>query len=532
MKYSFRFAALIMLLIVLVVSAPLAAQTTAYFPTAGWRVSTPEEQGMDSDKLAAVLDYFNNQPDGPNVHNVLVIRNGYVVLDASVAPFSTDTPHTLYSVTKAVVSTLAGVAQQQGYIQSPTQSIWDFFDTTQYANMDDAKQAMTLADLMTQRSGLGLNAGIGVPISQADDIKMYEMIESGADWLKFILDFPMKAQPGTKFQYNDSNPYVVTALIHEATGQPVEQFAEEALFAPLGITEYQWAISPQGIAWGGDGLLLSAYDLAKIGLLYLNNGQWDGQQIISSDWINAAWTGYFKPHYLDGYGFYWYVDEHAANKTIGYAAIGAAGQFLWVYPEYDLIVVTMGDSTYSTKMLCDSYILGSIQSAVALEPNPEGTAHLESALAAFRHAEPVAVPTLPTLANAIDSNTYIVPENSWGLEQITLDFGTDEALLTLVMHGETLTLPVGLDDMYHVSEEGWQTDPVWQYLPNVPLAARGWWRRDKEFQVRIRSTYGLQEIDLVWTRIAEDGTTLRLSANDILVGDLFFPKTFLELTLQ
>jgi hypothetical protein len=325
---------------------------------------------------------------------------------------------------------------------------------------------------------------------------------------------------------------VITSVIHEATGQPVEQFAETALFAPLGITDYRWAVSPQGIAWGGDGLLLSAYDLAKIGWLYLNGGQWDGQQIISQDWINAAWTGYFRPHYLDGYGFYWYVDEHARNKTVGYAAIGAAGQFLWVYPEYNLIVVFTGDSTYAAKILCDSYILRSIEADAPIEANPEGTAHFETALAALRHTEPMAVPPMPVLADAIDAKVYNVPENNWGLEQVALDFGTDEALLTLVMHGETLTLPVGLDDMYHVSEAGWQTDPVWQYFPDVPLAALGWWERDQEFHVRIRSTYGLQEVDLVWTRIADDGATLRLGASDVILGDLFFPKTLLELIPQ
>jgi CubicO group peptidase (beta-lactamase class C family) len=298
--------------------------------------------------------------------------------------------------------------------------------------------------MMTQRSGLGLHAGVEVPFAEADDIRMYEMRDPDADWLKFVLDFPMDSQPGELYRYTDSNPYVVNAVIREATGQPVEQFAEEALFGPLGITNYIWAVSPQGIAWGGDGLLLSAHDLAKIGALYMNGGQWDGQQLLSPAWIEAAWTDYVTPHYLDGYGFYWYMYE-IAGVTPGYAAIGLEGQFLWVYPELNLIVVTNGDVSYQSKALCDLYIHSAILGDTPVPANPEGTAHLEMALTAFTNPVPVEVTAMPEFATTIDNKVYGLPENGWGWETVALNFGTGEATLTLEIRGEQLTLPVGFD---------------------------------------------------------------------------------------
>lgn len=477
-------------LVLLLTLLPTVAQESESFPTGGWPVSTPEAQGMDSLHLAQMIETFLDQEEGPQIHNILIIRDGQVVLDVSVPPYSSDLPHALYSTTKTLTSTLAGAAQQQGYITGPDQSIWDFFNPADYAHMDDDKRALTLRDFMTQRSGLRFTA-------YDDDFTMYELTDPDADWVKFVLDHPMATAPGASFNYTDANAYIVNAVTHEATGMSIQDFAEETLFRPLGITDYVWATSPQGIAWGGDGLQLSPYDLAKVGYLYLNDGQWDGQQILSPEWIEAAWTNSGRASFLDGYGFFWWVDEPAGEASPGYMAVGLEGQFLAVYPGRDLIVVTNGDVGFVTPYLIHSYVLGAIQSDEPISADPVSVERLQTDIAALENPQPIEPSPIPEAALSMSGTVFALPENDEGWETVSLDFSEDTTTLTLGIGGEEIALPVGMDGLYLRSQDSWPLDPIWQYMPDVPLYARGQWV-DDELLIRIRSERGLQEYQLAF----------------------------------
>lgn len=469
--------------------SPATAQDTPAFPTDGWSVSTPEAQGMDSLLLAQMLEAYVRPLDGPDIHNILIIRNGQVVLDASVPPYSSDLPHALYSVTKLLASTLAGAAQERGFIAGPDQSIWDFFNPGDYANMNDDKMALTLRNFMTQRSGLS--------VSPSEDLDVYALMDPDADWVQSILDSRMVAAPGAMFSYTDSNAYIVNAAIQQATGMPVQDFAEETLFGPLGITDYEWATSPQGIAWGGDGLQLSPHDLAKIGYLYLQNGTWDGQQILSPEWIEAAWTDAGRGDFFDGYGFFWWVDETQGSDSPVFLGVGLEGQFLAVYPEHDLIVVTNGDVNYMTPGYVHSHIVRAIQSDEPITADPASVERLQAAISAFANPQPVAASPVPEAALAMSGMVFALPDNADGWETASLDFGEDETVLTLGIRGEKLVLPVGMDGLYRRSEDGWPLTPLWQYMPDIPLYSRGQWIND-ELHIRIRSERGLQEYNLVF----------------------------------
>lgn len=469
--------------------SPTIAQEAPAFPTEGWSVSTPEAQGMDSLLLAQMMEAFLTQPEGPEIHNILIIRNGQVVLDASAPPYSSDLPHALYSVTKVLTSTLMGAAQERGYIAGPDQSVWDFFNPDDFAGMNDHKMALTLRDFMTQHSGLGISPG--------SDLAVYELMDPNADWVKSILDNRMTAAPGATFNYTDANAYIVNAVTHDATGMPIQDFADEALFGPLGITDYVWATSPQGIAWGGDGLQLSPHDLAKIGYLYLQDGAWDGQQILPPEWIEAAWTNTGRADFFNGYGFFWWVDETAGQASPVYVAMGLEGQFLMVYPEHDLIVVTNGDVNFTTPSLIHGQIVRAIQSDEPIAADPEHVARLQAALDAFENPQPVEASPVPEWALAISGMVFALPENDDGWETASLDFSEDETVLTLGVQGEELVLPIGMDGLYRRSEDGWPLVPLWQYMPDVPLYSRGQWVND-ELHIRIRSERGLQEYGLVF----------------------------------
>jgi CubicO group peptidase (beta-lactamase class C family) len=205
-----------------------------------------------------------------------VIRNGYVVLDASTFPFSTSQSHWMSGIACSTVSTLAGIAIDQGYIESVEQSIWDFFPKETAANMDANKEAITLAHLLTMTTGMN-------PTTD-----MYELTADDQSWVQFVLDQPMVFAPGERIQFSDAFAHLVSALIQQATGMSAAEYAQQNLFEPLGFADVTWWADPQGVSQGCDGVAWSASDLAKLGYLYLHHGEWDGQQVVSSGWVETS----------------------------------------------------------------------------------------------------------------------------------------------------------------------------------------------------------------------------------------------------
>ena len=242
----------------------------------GWPVSSPEEQGMDSQMLAGMVDEINERK--MKVHSLLVIRNGYLVSETYFDDFQPDTRHHLQSVTKSFISTLIGIAIDQGYLTGADQRVIDLFLESAIANLDNQKQDMTLEDLLTMRSGLDCQEG---------DID-YQAITKSPDGAKYMLDKPMIETPGSRWNYCSGGYHVLSAIIQQSTGKNALDFAEQNLFKPLGISNVVWPADKAGNSTGGWGLQLTPRDMAKLGYLYLRGGQWDGQQIVSSEWAKSC----------------------------------------------------------------------------------------------------------------------------------------------------------------------------------------------------------------------------------------------------
>lgn len=373
MAAHFKRLGLLALVVLLIAGAlPALAQDEEYWPTNGWRTSTPEEQGMDSDRLADMLALIEDE--SLYIHGVVVIRNGYLVTEAYADPWEADSLHIMYSVTKSVIATLVGIAVNQGYIESVDQPVLDFFPDRPFDNLDEAKQVATLADFLTMTAGLDWpDISFGMT---------FQMVSS-SDWVQFVLDRPVVQIPGTAFLYNNGVPHVLSAVIEAATGTTTLDFAAENLFAPLGITSYEWETDPQGIASGGFGLYLRPRDMAKIGYLYLNEGQWDGEQIISADWAAAA----TEPHigvdesFEQSYGYLWWIYPDF------YAAQGLQGQLIFVVPDQNLVVAITSELLGSDEIwpfrLLQDYILPAIQSDEALPANPEAESRLHDQIEAL-----------------------------------------------------------------------------------------------------------------------------------------------------
>jgi len=304
-----------------------------YWPTEGWRSSTPEEQGMDSELLTEMLAYIRE--NGVRIDSVTIVRHGYLVLDAYIHSYGKDSKHELYSCTKSFTSALVGIAMNQGHIQSVDQPVLSFFPEWSVGNVDALKEAMTLEHLLTMTDGLHW-VRKDVRVTSTGDTTP-EMMQS-FDWVQFTLDRRMEEEPGTRWNYNGGASHLLSAIIQETTGMTALEFAKEHLFGPLGISEVVWSGGNQGRNYGGSGLQMTPHDMAKFGYLYLNEGLWDGEQIVPTAWVKASTTNH-SPSPPIYYGYQWWVMPWAGY----YSAIGARGQYIIVLPELDMVVVFTSD---------------------------------------------------------------------------------------------------------------------------------------------------------------------------------------------
>jgi len=459
---------------VAVLSVAAAALPTDYWPTEDWRKTTPEKQGMRSKTLAAAIDYAVDAEI--NLHSLLVVRNGYLVLDAYFYPFAFDTKHDVASVTKSVTSSLMGIATDQGLISGTGAPVLSFFEDMVIENVDDRKQALTIEDLLTMRSGLAC-------YFEPNEPTLFQMITS-LDWLQFALDLPMIEEPGTRFEYCSCNSHLLSAIVRKATGMRALEFAEHHLFKPLGIRDVAWPADPEGLdnaGWGS--LRMTPHDMAKIGLLYLNRGLWDSTQVISSEWIDGALTKHVTlpdDAGIDGYGRNWWI----ASSFNAYSAQGRGGQRIWVAPRQNMVVVLTGASDeegvqLKRTTLLVSYILAAIEADGAIPSDYDAHAMLESKVAAVgspRALDGGKSSELPDMADLVSGKTYILESNSYGLATFSVVFAdADEALLRVSLatydtdENPDLELRVGLDGACRISPGRF----------GLPATMTGYWDDDE-----------------------------------------------------
>ena len=321
--------------------------TTSDWPTQGWSTAAPETQGMDSGLLAQVLAYV--EETGLPLHSLLVIRHGVIVSETYFPDYRVETLHELYSVTKSFTATLVGMALDRGELQGVDQPVLEFLPEIEFSNLDAGKEAMTLEDLLTMTSGLDWVEGDA----------SYRAMYTSRDWAKMVLDLPMNADPGSEFLYCSGCSHVLSAVFTEETGESLKDFAQANLFKPLGIKKFIWGNDAQGNSIGGWGLSLAPRDMAKLGYLYLHQGQWDGKQVVSKEWVKAATQIQVTTEGEDGYGYQWWVFPELG----GYAALGLYGQTVFVAPEQDLIVVTTAGAQNHDDIfrLIEDYILKAVQ---------------------------------------------------------------------------------------------------------------------------------------------------------------------------
>ena len=329
----------------------------APWPTEVWSTSTPEAQGIDSETLVGMLQFL--QDEESRFDSILVVRNGYLILEVYRFPYNADESHPLFSATKAVVSALVGIAIDAGLIEGVEQPVVDLFPELTIANMDDDKAAITVEHFLTMTGGLNWS---GVQPQQ-------------------ILDNPVEDPAGTVFEYSNSQPRVMSSAIEHASGMDALAFGRENLFDPLGISveDNDWDIVGAGTRDGASGISLTPRAMAKIGYLYLNDGMWDGQQIVPAEWVGQSTIPHVEgvdgiglqsaPIPVDGYGYYWWINAEAEY----YMAWGFGSQLIVVFPEKNVVVVTTSNPSRPNRSLNEALESFIVPLAVSDEPLPENT---------------------------------------------------------------------------------------------------------------------------------------------------------------
>lgn len=282
-------------------------QTPDYFPTDGQQTDTPENHGFDKEKLEKIATTIPEEL--PFLDSLIIIRNGYIVYESYYNGYDANKIHDIASVTKSWTSALVGVAQAQGKITNLNESLPtllpNYFTENKYAD----KRDVTLRQLLMMRSGIDFSEDV----LNSDGYGGEELMES--DVTAFGLGFPMAYQPGETWNYSTLDTQLISAIIQHATGESLESFAASNLFEPMGIKEYDWLEDGVGTTIGGQNLSMTPRDMAKLGFLYLHNGNWDGEQLVPANWIELSLTpqgdAYYPPteknEKIEWYGYLWWM---------------------------------------------------------------------------------------------------------------------------------------------------------------------------------------------------------------------------------
>ena len=288
--------------------------------------STPADQQVDPAAILGFLDALDGRPD-IEMHSVMVVRHGHVVAEGWWAPYSADRPHSLYSLSKSFTSTAAAFAQAEGLLNldDPVLSHFGEFDAD---IVDPRSRSMKIRHVASMASGHGREMlGEALALDPAEPVRGFLLV-------------PPDQEPGTVFAYSQPCTYTLASVIQRNAGMPLTEYLRSRLFDPLGIEPVGWHTFPPGREQGFSGLHARTEDIAKLGQLYLQRGQWDGVQLIPEQWVAESTSkqidnpGEPNPDWRQGYGFQFWMARH------GYRGDGAFGQFCVILPEHETVIVT------------------------------------------------------------------------------------------------------------------------------------------------------------------------------------------------
>ncbi|GAB6106669.1 serine hydrolase domain-containing protein [Fusibacter bizertensis] len=340
--------------------------TRNYWPTHEWRVLSPQDSGMDGDKLMALDAHIKSQYK--NINGIVIVKNGYIVHERYYNGYTETDVHHVASVTKSITSALIGIAIDKGAIKSVDEKVLSFFPDYPCEADDFLKKAVRLKHLLTMTAPFPFSWKEG-------DTRSHEPLDRlrrQKDWVRYTLDLlGQKGQLG-QFQYYTAGTHLLSAIITKATGKTMLEYANQELFRPLGMKEIPddamksfsleavfgkeikgWSKDPQGITAGGFGLTLTPRDMARFGFLYINRGRWEQKQIISKEWILES-----LGMNANNYGYLWWLRDE--KGLFSFSALGSGGNVICCIPEKDIVVAIASEIISNPKdrwPLIETYII-------------------------------------------------------------------------------------------------------------------------------------------------------------------------------
>ena len=422
--------------------------------------STPEEQGISSLAILSLIEVADR--DVHSLNSFMLVRHGHVVAEGWWAPFSAETPHSLYSLSKSFTSTAIGMAVAEGKI-SLDDEVLKFFPDLAPADPSVNLKQMRIRDLLSMSAG------------HDKEVQLREVKEQ----TKAFLAHPVAFKPGTHFLYNTPASYMLSAILQKVNGEKTVDYLRPRLFEPLGIANPIWEESPEGVTQGGYGLNIRTEDIAKFGQLYLQKGEWNGKQLIPADWVERATSRQTsngsnpKSDWDQGYGYQFWRCRNGCFR-----GDGAFGQYCIVMPEQDAVIaITSGLGDMQSVMnLVWEKLLPALQSG-PMSANTESQEKLKKTLAGLK-LPPQKGSGAKGAAEKLTGKTFVFPENEQKLESIA--FSEEEG-------GPTLTLKCdGKEQRIAIGDGEWRKGQVaYGRFAEQPVAASGGWTADDIYTAKL-----------------------------------------------
>jgi len=433
--------------------------------------TSPERQGIASAAVLQFVEALESQIH--EIHSFMLLRNGSVVAEGWWSPYDRQHPHLLFSLSKSFTSTAVGFAIAEGYF-SIDDPVLSFFPDETPAGDSDLLAGMCVRHLLSMSTG------------QAEDTWSYMVDRPDGNWIKGFFSVPVVHTPGSYFLYNTGATYMLSAIVQKTTGMKVVDYLTPRLFEPLGIEKAAWSESPQGITAGGIGLCLKTEDVARFGQLYLQKGQWQGNQILSEAWVDEATAfqisnaGGAQPDWSQGYGYQFWQCRHGA-----YRGDGVFGQYCIVMPEQNAVLaITSGMDVFDMQQplnLVWDILLPAMQPD-ALPDDAAAQAALTQKLSGLAMLPVQGNPKSP-IASQISGKTYAVDANDLKIETIALNFTGSGCVISIKTATNEETIPCGYGE-WHPGQTDLFKQPL--LFNTTPITASGAWRDEDVFTMIVR----------------------------------------------
>lgn len=289
-------------------------------------VSNPAKLGLNETMISTALTEAGNKGF---INSMLIIRNGKIAAEKYYNGGNVNSYQTVRSVSKSFLSALLGIAVDKGILRIDQKMI-EFFPEYNSSNIDSRIKDITLEHLLTMKGGI------------KGDVEAYFTFTLSSNWIKTIIELPLDFVPGSKTQYSTAGTHLISGVLSKASGMSTFDFAKKYLFEPSGIVIKEWTRDPQGIYFGGNDMFFTTRNMAALGLIYLNNGKLNGQQIVPEAWVKSSLlysggsTGVWGSLSKAGYGYLWWLGELAGQKI--FFALGYGGQYIICVPDLNMII--------------------------------------------------------------------------------------------------------------------------------------------------------------------------------------------------